>query len=439
MRTEHRVGLGFDVHRLAAGRRCVLGGIELPHERGPLGHSDGDAVLHALTDALLGAAGLDDLGTLFSDEDPRWMDAPSGELLRQAFAHVTRAGWGVANVDLVIATEGPRIAPHRAAMRAAIAGAQVGDDVFGDDPSVIELEHRAAAALGKQAALFVPSGTMANQLALLCHCQRGEEVLAGEGSHVLVYEAGAGPVLAGVTLSALPGGGLFGASDVLDAIKPDDPHFPRTRLVMLENTHNRAGGRVFPQPAVEAIAAAARQHGLALHMDGARIWNAAIASGRPASELAAPVDSVSACFSKGLGAPVGSVLAGSVALIKQARRYRKMLGGGMRQAGVLAAAALYALEHHVQRLADDHAHARLLAQRLSAGAGFVCDAARVETNIVVFEPPGRDAATFVAAAAERGVLLNAFGKHAVRAVTHLDVSRAHIEQAAERLMALGAR
>jgi threonine aldolase len=318
------------------------------------------------------------------------------------------------------------------AMREAMARAEVGDDVYGEDPTVNELQARAAELLGKEASIFVPSGTMANQIALLCHCERGDEVLAGEGSHCILYESGAGSAWAGVGFVALGGGGLFDAQQVLAAIKPPDDHYPRTRLVVIENTHNRSGGRIFPQTEVEAIAAAAHKRGLGVHLDGARIWNVAVATGAAPARLAAPADSVSACFSKGLGAPVGSVLAGSRAFVTRAHRFRKMLGGGMRQVGVLASAALYALDHHRDRLATDHENARSLAEGLAAIPGFVCAPHAVETNIVNFEIPGRDAARFVVSAAKQGVLLNPIGAHALRAVTHLDVSRAAIDDALTR-------
>ncbi|MDH5673336.1 MAG: low-specificity L-threonine aldolase [Myxococcales bacterium] len=323
-----------------------------------------------------------------------------------------------------------------AAMREAMAGAEVGDDVYGDDPSVNALEERSAELLGKKAALFVPSGTMANQIALLLHCGRGDEVLVGEGAHCMFYESGAGPAWAGVSFGVVGTGGLFDAEQLRAALKPENIHFPQSRLVAVENTHNRAGGRVFPQSDVEAIAALARERGLALHLDGARIWNAAVATGRSPAQLAAPFDSVSACFSKGLGAPVGSVLAGGREGIAKARRLRKMLGGGMRQAGILAAAALYALDHHRERLREDHDNARLLAERLSEVAGVGCEPDRVETNIVNFtlEPGARmDAEELVARVRAKGVLINATGVRALRAVTHLDVDGDDIERGARVL------
>jgi threonine aldolase len=320
-----------------------------------------------------------------------------------------------------------------AAMRAAMAAAEVGDDVYGEDPTVNRLQERAAELLGKPAALFVPSGTMANQIALLCHCERGDDVLTGEGNHCMVYESGAGSAWAGVGFTVVGSGGLFDAEQMRAAIKPSEYHSPRTHLVAIENTHNRGGGRVFPQADVDAIAESAHAHGLLVHLDGARIWNAAIATGLTPARLAAPADTVSACFSKGLGAPIGSVLAGPAALIKRAHRFRKMLGGGMRQAGVLAAAALHALDHHFARLADDHANARALAEGLARMPGLLCSPARVETNIVLCDLPERDAAAFQKAAAARGVLLNAIAAHRVRLVTHLGVDASEIAPALERL------
>ena len=251
-----------------------------------------------------------------------------------------------------------------AAMRAAMAAAPVGDDVFGDDPTVNALQERAAALLGKEAALFVPSGTAANQIALLVHCRPGDEVLLGDGAHQMCFEAGGGGALAGVQFQVLgvSRGGLFDAAELEAEVKPDNVHYPPSRLVSVEDTHNRAGGKVWPMERLRAVTAVARRRGLALHLDGARLMNAVIESGVPASERAADFDTVSLCFSKGLGAPVGSVLAGSRELMVRAHRYRKMLGGGMRQAGVLAAAGLYALEHHIDRLAEDHKNAQRLAR-----------------------------------------------------------------------------
>ncbi len=318
-------------------------------------------------------------------------------------------------------------------MRRAMGAARVGDDVYLEDPTVRRLEERAAEVLGKERALYVPSGTMANQIALMVHCRRGDEVVVGEGAHVFFYEGGAGGAFAGVQFLETGRGGLFTAEEMEACIKPDAYYLARTRLVAIENTHNRSGGRVFPQADVEEIARRARARGLAVHIDGARIWNAAAASGRPESELAAPADTVSACFSKGLGAPVGSVLAGSAEHVELARRYRRMLGGGMRQAGVIAAGALHALDHHRARLAEDHDHARLLARGVDEADGLLCEVGAVETNIVVFDVGDGDAQAFADRAAQAGVLLHAIGPGRIRAVTHLDVGRADIERAVEIL------
>ena len=276
---------------------------------------------------------------------------------------------------------------------------------------------------------------MANQIALLCHCERGDDVLTGEGNHCMLYESGAGSAWAGVSFTVVGSGGLFDAAQMTAAIKPPEYHFPRTRLVALENTHNRGGGRVFPQADVEEIAEAAHARGLAVHLDGARIWNAAAATGTAVGRLAAPADTVSACFSKGLGAPVGSVLAGPAPLIARAHRFRKMLGGGMRQVGVLAAAALYALDHHMGRLADDHAHARRLAEGLSTVPGLACTPESVQTNIVMFDLPGRPSAALQAACAAHGVLFNAIGPHRVRLVTHLGIAAHDIDRALQTIAA----
>ena len=316
------------------------------------------------------------------------------------------------------------------AMRAAMAAAEVGDDVWGEDPTARVLEERAADILGKDAALFVPSGTMANQIALLVHCRPGDEVIVGRGAHTRLYESGAGAAWAGVQFAEVGGAdGTFTGDDVEAAALPADRNLPRTRLIAVENTHNRGGGRVWPRAQLDAVAARARARGLALHLDGARIWNAAVASGIPERELAAPFDTVSACFSKGLGAPVGSVIAGGRDDVERARRFRKMLGGGMRQVGVLCAAALYALEHHRGRLAEDHANARRLADGLAGVAGVTVDPARVETNIVIFEVTGIPSAELARRTEASGVRLHAIAPTRLRAVTHLDVDAAGIDRA----------
>ncbi len=326
------------------------------------------------------------------------------------------------------------------AMRAAMAAAEVGDDVFGDDPTVNLLEARAAEVLGKEAALFLPSGTMANLVALLSHTNPGDEVILGDQSHVFQYEVGGVARVAGLvtrTLANRPDGTLDPA-DLRAAIRPETVHSPGSRLLCLENTHNRCGGAVLPLAAVEELADIAHGRGVVVHLDGARIFNAAVALGVPAAALAAPCDSVSFCFSKGLGAPVGSVLCGSRGFIARARRFRKLLGGGMRQAGVLAAAALYALEHHRDRLTEDHENARRLAEGLGTLGPFRPVAP--QTNIVVVEVADGRVDDWLEAFAAEGVLAVAFGPGRFRMVTHLDVGRADIHEALARITRLvGAR
>ncbi|MBW2456770.1 MAG: low-specificity L-threonine aldolase [Deltaproteobacteria bacterium] len=305
------------------------------------------------------------------------------------------------------------------AMREAMAQAEVGDDVYREDPTVRRLEERVAQVLGKAAALFVPSGTMANQIALLYHCRPGDEVILGKAAHSVFYESGAPAAWSGALFEQVGEGGLFTAADVAAAIKPRAYYCPRTSLVMVENTHTHGGGRVFPQTDVEAIAELARREGLGFHLDGARLWNAAAAVGRPVAELCAPCDTVSVCFSKGLGAPVGSAFCGPSPAIEAALRFRKMLGGGMRQVGVLAAAALYALEHNQERITEDHEAAQRLAAALGELPGVTV--APVDTNIVHVNLEG-DAARVAQCAEQRGVRIAAMGPGQLRMCTHLDVS-----------------
>ena len=320
-------------------------------------------------------------------------------------------------------------------MRRAMAEAPVGDDQYGEDPTVNRLQDRVAALLGKEKALFVPSGTMSNQIALKLLTRPGDEVLVAD-AHMLWLEAGAGAANAGVLFTSIGKGGLFTAADFRAAVKPPG-HIvlPATGLVVIENTHNLGGGRVFPQADAAAICAAAHEAGIPAYLDGARLFNAAIASGRGLAELAAPFDLVSVALSKGLGCPVGSVLAGSAELIGRAVRVRRMFGGALRQSGILAAAGLYALDRHIDRLADDHANARLIAERLALLPGVDLDLATVETNIVVIRlvEGVLDAATVVARAKEHGVLISALGPLTIRAVTHRDVARARCQEAAELL------
>lgn len=315
-------------------------------------------------------------------------------------------------------------------MRAAMNAADVGDDVFREDPTAQALEARVAEMLGKESALFVPSGTMANQLALLVLTQRGDEVLVGEGAHCLWFETGAAAVLGQLQLTSVGSGGFFSADDVTANLRPPADWNARVTAIALENTHNRAGGRIWPTEQRRTVIARARSHGLRVHLDGARLCNASIASGESLASLCDGVDTVSLCLSKGLGAPVGSVLAGPSPLIVEARRWRKRLGGGMRQVGVLAAAGLYALDHHVERLAVDHEHAKMLAAALSSAGAPVQNP---ESNIVMVDLPAgprSDAAQFCAQLKERGVLASAFGPSRVRLVTHLDVARSQVSEAA---------
>jgi threonine aldolase len=314
------------------------------------------------------------------------------------------------------------------AMREAMFRAELGDDVFGDDPSVNALQEQVAAMLGKEAALFMPSGTQSNLAGIMSHCDRGDEYIVGQGAHTYRYEAGGAAVLGSVQPQPLPNqpDGSLALADIEAAIKPDDEHFARSRLLALENT---IGGRVLPMAYLAGATALARRRGLATHLDGARLFNAAVALGGDARAnakvIAGHFDSVSVCFSKGLGAPVGSALVGSMELIQRAHRWRKMLGGGMRQAGVLAAAAQHALDHHIDRLAEDHALATLLAEGLSGIDAL--ELQRPQTNILFVNVRGGRGAELLAHLKAQGVL--ATGLIGLRFVTHLDVDRAGIERA----------
>jgi len=320
------------------------------------------------------------------------------------------------------------------AMREAIAKAEVGDDVFGEDPTVHALEAETAALLGKEAALFVTTGTMGNQLAIAVHTRPGEEVVVGEGAHVVYYESGAGPALSGVQFAFAGQGGFFDASDLEDKVQPAAYWCPKTSLVCVENTHNRAGGRVFPQANVERIAKLARERGLGLHLDGARLWNASVATGKSVADLAAPFDTVSVCFSKGLGAPVGSALVSTKERIERARHLRKRWGGAMRQSGILAAGALHALRNHRARIADDHANAKRFAEALGGVEGLHVDVLHVETNIVNVDLDAPRTAEAVAAKARAlGLAINPSAPRRLRAVTHLDVSSDDVVRAARIL------
>ena len=323
-----------------------------------------------------------------------------------------------------------------AEMRTAMAEAEVGDDVYGEDPSINRLQNLTAEMLSMEAALFVPSGTMANQICIKAHTQPGDEIIMEGTNHPFRSESGGVAALSGVQVNLLSGErGIITAEQIAPAIRTgDDPHNAPTRLVCLENTHNRGGGSVYPLHLISDIRDLTREHGLPLHLDGARLLNASVASGVPAPRITQYFDTATLCLSKGLGAPVGSLIAGSAAFIKTANRYRKMFGGAMRQAGILAAAGIYALEHNVQRLAEDHHHAKLMAERLSQAKGVRLDPQTVETNILFLElnldEARMDAYALMHAMRERGVVANASSPTTMRLVTHLDISREQAEEAA---------
>ncbi|KAG7387794.1 putative low-specificity L-threonine aldolase 1 [Phytophthora pseudosyringae] len=321
-----------------------------------------------------------------------------------------------------------------AAMRQVIAAAEVGDDVFGADPSVKRLEKVAAERLGKPAALYVPSGTMSNLIAIGAHCRRGDEVICGDKAHIFLYEGGGANAYMGVSLHTVPNrpDGMLDIQDIHSAVRDDDPHYPRTRLVAIENTHNTCGGRVLPLSYIRDVEQFCHERDLRLHVDGARLANASVACGIPMDELVRGADSVSLCLSKGLGAPVGSILAGSEAFIHHATRLRKSLGGGMRQAGIVASAGLYALENQFDRLVEDHRNARALAHGISRIPGVEIDPDAVDTNIVFFTltPDAKlDAPTLVRKLeSDNGVLVGAYAEgNRVRAVTNLHISGQDVE------------
>jgi len=317
-------------------------------------------------------------------------------------------------------------------MRQAMFEAVVGDDVFGEDPTVNALQEKAARLLGKEAALFVSSGTMGNQLSIKAQTQPGDEVIIEGTGHAMNFEGGAGAVLSGVQFFGIPGNrGILNVAQVEAAIRIDDVHYPVSRLIILENTHNRGGGSVFPLGQIREIRSLALQKGLRMHMDGARLWNACVATGLSPAEYAEPFDSVSVCLSKALGCPVGSLVAGSKDFIKRVHRLRKMVGGGTRQAGFLAAAGIYALDHHIDRLEEDHRKAKKLAEGLASIKNVMINPAEVETNILFFDVSRaeRTAQDVALACRKKAVLLHPTAKTRIRCVTHLDVSLKDVEDA----------
>ena len=328
-----------------------------------------------------------------------------------------------------------------AAMRAAMAAAPVGDDVYGEDPSVNALQERVADLLGKEASLFVPTGSMSNQIAVRLHCRPGDELVCEAGSHLYNYEQGGYAQLSGVAVRPIEGRqAILEVDQLAEVVRPENDMMVRTRLVALENTHNRGAGKIPPLASLEAVCDWAHRLGLATHLDGARLWNAVVVTGIPPKTWGAKFDTVSVCFSKGLGAPVGSALSGPKALIAEGRRHRRLFGGGMRQAGILAAAALYALDHHVDRLAEDHANAQLLANAVRATPGLSLISDPVDTNMVIFkiDRAAGTASAFCERLKQRGVLALAIAPQAVRMVTHLDVAREGAVKAAEAITASAA-
>jgi threonine aldolase len=319
-------------------------------------------------------------------------------------------------------------------MREAMMAAEVGDDVFGEDPTINLLQEKIAELTGKEAALFVTSGTQGNQICVNAHTRPGQEVICDRNCHIFNYESGAGAMLAGIQLNALDGdNGILSVAQIAEAIRPEDDHYPQTGLICLENTHNRGGGNIYPLDQMKNIYEFARRHNLPVHLDGARLWNASVATGISIKDYCRYTDSVSLCFSKGLGAPVGSIVAGSKAFIKKAHFYRKAYGGGIRQGGILAAAALYALEHHFPRLKDDHRKARLFADEINHLPGISIDPQTVETNIVIFEVDQSVISSddLVQKLRENGVRMFKFGPTQIRAVFYLHIDDDDVQYAVD--------
>ena len=320
------------------------------------------------------------------------------------------------------------------AMKEAMLNAPLGDDVFGDDPSVLALEEKAATMLGKEAALFVPTGTMGNQICIRAHTQPGDEMICSDNAHIYIYEGGGFAALSGLSVACVKNdSGIMKPSDVKAAIRAEGSlsHYPETSLICLENTANRGGGTYYSLEAIQEIGAIARERSLAYHLDGARMFNAVVASGISAKEMVAPFDSISLCLSKALGCPVGSVIVGTRTFINRCHRFRKMFGGGMRQAGILAAAGSYALDHHIERLADDHARAKNLAEALNSVDGYRVNLESVKSNMVYVDVTreSRSAPELVEALAHDGIMITAVNDDTIRAVTHLQIDDEGIEAA----------
>jgi threonine aldolase len=335
-------------------------------------------------------------------------------------------------MDKIIDLRSDTVTKPSTEMRRVMSEAEVGDDVFGDDPTVNKLQEKVADMLGKEAALFVPSGTMANTIAILAHTQPGDEVIVERESHTFNYEVAGAAVMGGVQLNTILGDrGILDRDQIAKEIREPNVHIPQTKLICLENTHNRGGGTIYPLEKIQAIHQLAKENSLKMHLDGARLFNACVTTGINPEDYAQYFNSIMFCFSKGLGAPVGSIVAGSKAFIQRAHWVRKMLGGGMRQVGILAAAALYALENNIERLAEDHNNAKMLATELAKIKGFQINPEHVETNILVFDvsESGFSVAEVLGKLKTKGILMVAFGHTLARAVTHLDVSGEDIETA----------
>ena len=317
-------------------------------------------------------------------------------------------------------------------MRQAMANADVGDDVFGEDPTILALQEKVAALLGKEKALYVPSGVMGNQLSIKAQTEPGDEIICEQDAHIFNYETAGPSLISSVQVKTIPGvRGVIHAEQLTAAMRPKVYYMPRSRMICLENTHNRSGGTIYPLDEIKRIFAFARSHEMVMHLDGARLWNASVATGIHPKEYAKYFDSVSVCFSKGLGAPVGSAVAGTVEMIERVHKWRKVYGGGMRQAGIIAAGALYALEHNVERLKEDHEKATFFAEKISLLPKLSIDMETVQTNIIIIniEKSGMQPDEIIALLKSKGVLVTLGSYNSIRAVMHLDVSMEQVQQA----------